>query len=83
VEDQANIKGEAGFFMPQIVYVPKGLCLSHKKVEAALGAQNTLLIQWPADDGPSNSAKLEGAYTLYIQIERLAPPKQTGPAKLR
>ncbi|HTL69279.1 MAG TPA: hypothetical protein VL200_16555 [Lacunisphaera sp.] len=82
VEDQANIKGDPGFFNPNLVYVPKGMCLSHAKVEAVLGSQNTTLIPWYADDGPTSYTKLDGQYILYIQIERLAPPKQTGSAKM-
>ncbi len=83
VEDQANIQG-SGFVVPDPVYVPTGLCLSHAKVEAALGTQGTMLIRWRAHDEPHvGQAKLDGEYILYIQIERLAPPKQTGPEKLR
>ena len=74
VEDQANIR-DSGNFVPTPVYVPKGLCLTHAKVEAALGAQSTTVIEWVARDDPHiGRAKLDGVYTLYIQIERLAPP---------
>jgi hypothetical protein len=83
VEDQANIRGD-GSVVPTPVYVPRGLCLSHARVEAALGAQGTTLIKWRAQDDPHiGHANLDGVYILYIQIERLAPPKEAVPAKVR
>lgn len=74
VEDQANIRG-SGNLVPNPVYVPRGLCLTHARVEAALGAQSTSVIEWVARDDPHlGNDKLDGTYILYIQIERLAPP---------
>jgi len=60
----------------EAIYQPRGLILTRSNVEAALGDKSAVVVkaEFNDDDGPAVDNKLQGKYTLYIQIERVLPP---------
>lgn len=72
LEDQ-NASGNA-LAVPSLFWVPFGLVLTRTNIEAKLGGNPAVLYQRAFTDDKLSNASLGGNYSLYIQIERLAPP---------
>lgn len=72
LEDQ-NASGSV-FGVPSLFWVPFGFVLTRANLEAKLGNNNAVLYQRLFIDDKLTNASLGGNYSLYIQIERLAPP---------
>ena len=73
--DQAVGAGAVGQ-VPVLAWEPWGFVLSRTSVEKTLGTQNVAVVPFRINDVDASltNAALEGKYTLYVQIERLAAP---------